>query len=94
MKDLGDLVLFYEQFFRSGGVVSLSEWTEVSQVTRSALLAAGDRHRIRLLEEQAQAAQGPLGLLALRAPHDGGAAHDDLLLAAAVAAVGAREQNR
>ena len=78
-------------FLGSGGVVSLQEYCELSRVERVAMSAAGKRRDVELAVRAAKASQGDAGLALVAAEVDGGEAHDEMMLAAAVSAIAKRK---
>ena len=85
------LVETARHFLVSGGVVSLQEYCELTRVERVAMSAAGKRRDVELAVRAAKASQGEAGLALVAAEVDGGEAHDEMMLAAAVSAIAKRK---
>ncbi len=76
-------------FLQAGGSISLQDWLSLDQAERAAFSAAGRTLQIEQAIRIGTAAQGDLAAMRVQAELDGGKAHDDSLLAAAVRALAA-----
>lgn len=71
-------------YLQAGGVVLPENWLMLSSLERAALTAAGRRLQVEQAVRIGQATQGDLAALRVRGEVDGGLAHDDAALQAAV----------
>lgn len=71
-------------FLQGGGSVSLQDWLSLDQSERAAFAAAGKALHVEQAMRIGQAARGDLAALRVQAELDGGRAHDNALLSAAV----------
>lgn len=72
-------------YLTAGGQVTPSLWLNLDRTERAALTAAGLRLNVDQAIRIGTAAQGDLAALRVRAEIDGGEAHDNAMLRAAVA---------
>lgn len=71
-------------YLQGGGSVSLQDWLSLDLAERAAFAAAGKSLQVEQAVRIGQAARGDLAALRVLAELDGGRAHDDALLSAAV----------
>ncbi len=71
-------------YLQGGGALSLQDWLSLDQAERAAFAAAGKTLLVQQAMRIGQAARGDLAALRVHAELDGGKAHDDALLSAAV----------
>lgn len=83
-KLAGILTGHARHYLQGGGVLSLQDWLSLDQAERAAFAAAGRVLQVEQAIRIGQAARGDLAALRVQAELDGGKAHDDALLSAAV----------
>lgn len=87
-REARDLVRQHaELFLAGGGVISLAEWGELDPLERAALIHARRRLAVSDAVLIGRASQGDLAALEVYAELDGGEAHADACLEAAVLGV-------
>lgn len=74
-------------FLAAGGTLSLVDWDQLDDAERCALAFAGRERDVKQAVRIGRASQGPLGALRVQAEIDGGEAHDEAQLGAAVDAL-------
>ena len=93
--DLRPILTEHARFFlQGGGQLALADWASLDELERAAFAAAGRRLRVEQAVRVGLAAQGDLAAMRVQAEVDGGQAHDEAALSAAVRAAKAATHGR